>query len=280
MGLSATRARLVGIVALSLLLTILSTGNTRGAGSPPSTTAPAASAITIGANSCVGTDACSGAVGPIGDNSCNGDNSCRQTLGSIGDGSCNGDHACDTASGNIGSNSCNGNSVCVSANGTIGDCTNNDIAKAVCHYRPNVRIHHRSGPLVGYGFDDLQPLDVPKLVAKVGGAGSHVRRLYISIQNDYFLGSDSFAVDADGAATPGFGLRFFKGNSNHDITAEVEAGTFTTPVLAPGEHYQIRVRIYIGPNAVSKTTLSRLVKATSVGDTNKFDVVGFVIRKR
>jgi hypothetical protein len=151
-----------------------------------------------------------------------------------------------------------------------------DVSPAACAFKPDARIMRSSGILRG---NDIYNADGTDQSVTTAAAGDTYRRLYISIQNDSLV-SDSFTVDADGPATAGFGLRFFKGNSTNNVTAAVEAGTFTTPVLMPGQKYQIRVRVYIGPGAVTDSTLTRLVTATSVGDNTKTDAVGFSVRKR
>jgi hypothetical protein len=56
----------------------------------------------------------------------------------------------------------------------------------------------------------------------------------------------------------------------------MEAGTFTTPELAPGEVFRIRVRIETWLCAVPDLPRHGLITATSSGDPTKVDAVGFI----
>lgn len=95
----------------------------------------------------------------------------------------------------------------------------------------------------------------------------------ISIQNDGSV-SDRFRVVATGR-TQGFKVRFFRGTT--DITAAVKAGTYRTPLLAPGEKHLIKAKVTLNdPCCDDKTT--RLVTLTSVADPTKQDAVKLVRR--
>ena len=309
-----TRARVAGIVPLCLLLLSSLSATGALASAPP----PASQGydIVVGKHSCLGDQACVLAVGPIGDNSCNGYAACQRTQGSIGDNSCNADRfaciyspgsvgdnscnevlACEFTSGNVGNGSCNARSACYystdiignySCNGTaicsslrdniaIGDCQRNDIKPAICLAQPDARIRIAGGELWGNDIYNGDGLDQSVSTAE---AGDKYLRFYISIQNDAPSVAATYTVDAEGAATAGFGLRYFSGNSNHEITAAVEAGTFITPVLAAGKKFQILVRVYIGSEAAIDSNLSRLITASNEFNSAKLDTVGFSVRRR
>lgn len=98
----------------------------------------------------------------------------------------------------------------------------------------------------------------------------------VSAQNDG-TSTDRFRVHATGMALSGWTVRYFHGSTN--ISAAVRDGTFTTPMLAPGEQYLIeaRVRVEFGSD-VTLATLRRLVTLTSIHNPNKVDTVKFVVR--
>ena len=101
----------------------------------------------------------------------------------------------------------------------------------------------------------------------------------ISIQNDGSV-SDRFTVDANGLTT-GYVVKFLRKSTN--ITAAVEAGTYTTPLLAPGATFQIKAAVAMpcpshddcGRDRAYDVA-ERLVTIRSVGDTSLRDAVKFV----
>ena len=61
-----------------------------------------------------------------------------------------------------------------------------------------------------------------------------------------------------------------------DVTAQVVAGTYTTPSLAPGATQKVRVVVTVGAAAPSGSSLSATVLAKSDTDTARRDTVRFV----
>lgn len=241
-------------------------------------------ALTVGSNSCTGPNACTDAAGPIGDNSCNGDSACENTDGAIGNGSCNGPSACTDADGPIGNYSCNDNSQECEAAGPLDDCVRNDYTPVEC-VQPDGSIRRSGGPRAG---DDIYNLDATGQTID-GGPRAYrpgsVRWFYVYFENDGMV-PDSFTVmgchqdetTLQGIEDdpPGYSVAFYR-PSGANITAVVEAGTFTTPVLDPGEHWAIRARVQIGPGAPHGSEFYRLFTITSVDNGAKQDSVKFEV---
>ena len=93
----------------------------------------------------------------------------------------------------------------------------------------------------------------------------------IAIQNDG-AAADRFHVLATGR-THGYKVRFFRGTT--DITAAVKAGTYRTPLLAPGEAVRIRAKVWPVDDCCT-ARVTRLVTLTSVADPTKQDAVRLV----
>ena len=74
-------------------------------------------------------------------------------------------------------------------------------------------------------------------------AGDH-RLAYITIENDGDE-SDTFKVDASAGSEPEFNIAYFVGRTSTNVTVTIEAGAFTTPSLAPGASYRLRVRVMV-----------------------------------
>lgn len=101
----------------------------------------------------------------------------------------------------------------------------------------------------------------------------------IRIQND---GSalDSFRVDADGE-TAGYVVKFLRKSTN--ITAALEAGTYSTPVLAPGATFVIKAKVVMPCPSLDDCgrdrafdVAKRLVTVSSFGAPSVRDAVKFV----
>lgn len=93
----------------------------------------------------------------------------------------------------------------------------------------------------------------------------------IRIQNDGTR-TDRFRLSATGR-TEGYKVKFLRGTT--DITATVQAGTYHTPRLGPGETFLIKARVS-RVDACCGDRTARLVNITSVGNPNKQDAVRFL----
>lgn len=97
----------------------------------------------------------------------------------------------------------------------------------------------------------------------------------ISIQNDGSV-ADRFKVDADGV-TNGYRVKFFRKSTN--ITSAVEAGTYTTPSIAPGASVVIKAKVVMPCGSwdyCGQDRAERLITVRSVGDASVRDAVKFV----
>jgi hypothetical protein len=105
-----------------------------------------------------------------------------------------------------------------------------------------------------------------------------VRTFYVYFQNDQPTISDSFTIHGFGAATPGYDVRYQR-PSGTDITAAVNAETFSTPVLAPGQTYAIRVKVTVGPSAAHGSEFYWVIQQISNFDSGYEDSVAFYLRR-
>ena len=99
----------------------------------------------------------------------------------------------------------------------------------------------------------------------------------ISIQNEGSV-ADRFRIDADGV-TAGYVVKFLRKTTN--ITSAVEAGTYTTPVLAPGASFVIKAKVVMPCDSwdyCGQDRAVRLVTIRSVADPSALDAVKFVRR--
>lgn len=95
----------------------------------------------------------------------------------------------------------------------------------------------------------------------------------VSIENDGING-DRFLVHATGIQLDQWTVRYFHGTTN--ITPEVAAGTFSTPTLAPGEKFRVKVQVTL--DGYSPDVLRRLVTITSVHNPDRVDAVKVVLK--
>ena len=70
-------------------------------------------------------------------------------------------------------------------------------------------------------------------------------------------------------------MKYFHGTTN--ITSAVVDGTFTTPSLAPGEHYLVKVKVRRDADSFDANDIRRLVLLTSVGNPSRTDSVKVVL---
>ncbi|MEP7379198.1 MAG: hypothetical protein ABI725_06490 [Chloroflexota bacterium] len=241
----------------------------------------------IGANSCNDLQACrehgnhTVAV-PIGDGSCNGNGACWGTTAPIGDDSCVGFAACYYLTVAVGDHSCIGDEACAHLTTAVGDCANNvpGWVPKVClegGYLPDGRIRKGSGAFVGNDIYDpvgYRPTGYrqAKIVTALPG---QTLTFGISVQNDSAVYADSFTILATGTTNDGFSVAFFKGTTN--ITDAVAAGTFATPILAPGAKYLITAKVMLKRTTRVSSGAWRLVMITSTGDATRQDAVVFIV---
>ena len=154
-------------------------------------------------------------------------------------------------------------------------------AAATPNYRPDGRILQPCDPQ----YESCEPTWIGNNVYNTSAAGqsadyfdqqgvSYDGPIFfrVRIQNDGAR-ADRIRVAATGS-TSGYRVRFFQGTS--DITAEVKAGTYRTPTLAPGAFHGIKARVTLRPEVVNGDKALRLITLTSIGNPNRKDAVMFV----
>lgn len=97
----------------------------------------------------------------------------------------------------------------------------------------------------------------------------------ISIQNDGSA-NDNFKVLAAGSSTT-YNVKYLDGLAN--VTAQVVAGTYQTPSLAPGATRVLTVKIKVKSGAAVGSKVNRLVTITSVADGTKIDAVKVTVKR-
>jgi hypothetical protein len=97
----------------------------------------------------------------------------------------------------------------------------------------------------------------------------------VSVQNDG-TSNDRIRLQATGTPLEGWTVKYFRGTTN--ITSAVVGGTFTTPLLGPGEEQVIKVKVTRDADYFDTGHLRRLISLTSVGNPNKSDAVKLVMR--
>ncbi len=254
------------------------------------------SSADIGDNSCNILGACRTASGTIGNDSCNGNGACSGSSATIGDGSCNTGTACPGAAGSIGGGSCNEFASCLGAAATIGNNACNGFEACVYHPAAVVASDTCNSD---YGCS-RQPDALIRLAGKarkgsdiynLNGAGQSVnvgprkfrdgaaRWFYVYAFNDGYRPDTLRLLGEDPGSDAGYEVRYFR-PSGADITAAVEAGTFTTPDLAAGDRYAIRVKVTVTSGAAHGSRVRRLITVTSEANASKQDAVGITVRRR
>lgn len=99
----------------------------------------------------------------------------------------------------------------------------------------------------------------------------------IGIQNDGFL-RDRFTVDANGGAVAGYRTRYFRYTA--EITSAVNAGTYVTRWLGPGERVVIEAWVRVKAIAEPGSAMERSITISSTNDATKHDVLKFTVRRR
>lgn len=141
-------------------------------------------------------------------------------------------------------------------------------------YKPDGRIRVNHGSWIGGNTYNTTGVEQ----SRSGEASPGNKVLFrISVQNDGFV-SDRFTVDADGAATPGYRVRYFHGTT--EITHALKDGTYQTRVLGPGRRFTIEAWVSVRSNAAPASEVTRLISIKSVGDPTKVDAVEFRASRR
>ncbi len=145
----------------------------------------------------------------------------------------------------------------------------------VPNYQPDAQIA-LSSPSSFVG-DNIYNADASgQQVSGFGPVGS-ITPIYVLIENDGAL-LDSFKVSRSSGYTSGFRVRYYDINGT-DVTGRVNVGSFTTPALASGADYVMKVKVKVRPGAAPCAQTSRLITVRSVGDSSFKDAVRFTMTK-
>ena len=142
--------------------------------------------------------------------------------------------------------------------------------------RPDGRIRRSGGPLRG---DDIYNADGGDQTVLLKMYAGDKRVAYITIQNDG-VNADTFTVAASDGSVDGFQINYRIGRTTTDVTGDVEAGTFTTPLLAPGATYRLRVIARVNTLTPRRSLIERLVTISASANVNVSDTVEFVVRRK
>jgi hypothetical protein len=161
--------------------------------------------------------------------------------------------------------------------GDVGDCEHNTVTPTECA-QPDGRIRRSGGPRYG---NNVYNTDASGQAVHLRIYAGDFRRVYISIQNDSDVAA-SFTVcqcvGTQGSQT-GFTFTYFVGRGSNNITSAVEAGTFTTPTIAPGEAFVIRARVEVSSGATRHSPIGRFYRLTSGSGTEEDDVAIWAQRR-
>ena len=91
-----------------------------------------------------------------------------------------------------------------------------------------------------------------------------LRRVYLTVQNDGNV-PDTFMLTVICCGSDSDTVRYFRGRGSTEITDQVEAGTFVTPQLDPGETYVIRVTVLTDGSATHGSYYARKFIFSSSG---------------
>lgn len=155
--------------------------------------------------------------------------------------------------------------------------------------KPDAQVRRAGGPQLG---DNIYNLDGTNQT--VGGHRARryhigdVRWFYVYAYNDG-AANDANTIGATKVFTAEVALasltvapylvQYFS-PAGADITAAVEAGTFTTPTLAPGGRYGIKVKVTVMPEAGHGFGVELLLTMSSSSHPNLKDAVGIKMRRR
>jgi uncharacterized UPF0146 family protein len=161
----------------------------------------------------------------------------------------------------------------VTATDNAGNTTRVTRTYTVALARPDARIQRGTGRLVGNNIYNTTTGQTVTGSARRGQAVTY----FASLQNDTPF-TDALRVRANGSTTR-FTIRYLS-PTGQNITSRVAAGTFTTPRLAPGDTYRIRIEVTIAPTAPTGASLTRAITATSATHPSRTDTVAFTTSRR
>lgn len=140
-------------------------------------------------------------------------------------------------------------------------------------HKPDARIRKGSGSLRG---NNIYNDDGKNQTISAGRRRGESLTFKVNVQNDGTV-KERFIVRATGASTTMYTVRYFRGTT--EITSSVVAGTYLTPMLAPGEAVGIRAIVKVKSTATIGSAVARLVRVTTNAGALDVDAVKFVVQR-
>jgi len=141
-------------------------------------------------------------------------------------------------------------------------------------YMPDGRIKKGSGALVG---NDIYNADGTGQSVSATKARGETATFTISIQADGNT-ADRFKVAAAGSAVTGYSVKFFRGLT--EITGTVNAGTYQTGLVLPGDAWLLTAKVKVLKHAAMGSSINRLVTLTSTTNGYQYDAVKFTVHRQ
>jgi Esterase-like activity of phytase len=200
----------------------------------------------------------------------NADFACADTPGGTGVASCEGTVADGQA---IETASLGPQTFTVTATDNAGNTTEVTHDYTVANGRPDGRIRRGNGAVVGNNTYNTSGVGQTRTGSALRGRSV---TYYVSVQNDAPF-AERLRVRGQ-AATARFAVQY-RDPANVKITSQVVAGTYRTPILAPGAVHRIRAIVTVRLSAPRNASLARTV--TSISDTHPTikDTVRFVTNR-
>jgi len=125
-----------------------------------------------------------------------------------------------------------------------------------------------------YEGNDIYNADASGQTVIGSGAVGEILTFWIQIGNDR-NDFDSFKVKRSGRFHDGYRVRYYSATGK-DVTGQVNAGSFTTPELAPHGTYVMKATVKVRPFATQGSSVSRYITVSSVDAPGINDSVRFV----
>ena len=152
----------------------------------------------------------------------------------------------------------------------VADLFNFRVQKFGYRGRPDGRIRRGAGVLVG---NDIYNTTGTGQTSSGVAARGHRVTYYASIQNDARF-AEQLRLRGQ-ASTPNFTVRYYN-PTEANITPQVTAGSFRTPVLAPEATYRVQVVVTVLRSAHPNASVARTLTATSTTYPTVKDTVRFI----
>lgn len=141
--------------------------------------------------------------------------------------------------------------------------------------QPDLAVRKAGGVAIGDGVYNRDGAGQTRTSRRAPG---ETATFYVPITNDG-QGADTFDVRPNGAH-PGVSVRWFAQRFGREITAAVDAGTYRTVELAPGQTTIVRVEVTVDASAARGTIPTVTVRARSHTTPSRLDTVKAAVQVR